>query len=421
MLIHTSQTLLIFVILFNLKTVALFFALLNIALRSKSAFSPLFVRSNPFSYFCGWFRATRLQAAQGSIPGLLKPLEGVGAPQGLSFTNSFITMAKGSYLLRGKVGNTVKYRIANSNNKEEQGTRAYQAVVSNPQTTAQATQRMKLAAAVPFYRALAGILDHSFQGVKYGGRSHAKFTQLALKMTTGIPFVERGNVNPVPGQYIVSTGSLMPITLESANADGFEMPCRLTENADQSGVQEGTITLGRLSELIIAQNPDVKDGDQLTFILCGAQLGSFNEMTAETLFSYSYARLVLDTTDTTTLAEWQNANGIRFANGSDTSSMTFDFKGNVLLACAAAVIVSRVPATASGAWQRSTTKLTLASKVSDVFMSEGNFAAVLPSYKTKSTTPSSSWYLNGGTADSTPASGGDSGGDGGGEDEEDRP
>ena len=55
--------------------------------------------------------------------------------------------------MRGKRGNSVYYKLTNSNNKETQGERAYVGKVANPKTLQQAIQRVKLAPAVNFYRA----------------------------------------------------------------------------------------------------------------------------------------------------------------------------------------------------------------------------------------------------------------------------
>ena len=121
-------------------------------------------------------------------------------------------MAKGSIngVRKGKKGDSVYYKVSGSNNKEKQGERQYVAKVSNPKTTAQVEQRMKLAPAVNFYRAFRDeVLDHSFQGVKYGGRSHSEFMKLAMKMQLSeLPYLIKGENQVIPASYIVSKGGL---------------------------------------------------------------------------------------------------------------------------------------------------------------------------------------------------------------------
>lgn len=84
--------------------------------------------------------------------------------------------------------------------------------VRNPKTTAQVMQRMKMNNARLFYNALnsasaRGVINHSFEGVAYHDPTRRAFMSLAMKKTGG-PYVPRGVMQWIPGDYQVSRGSL---------------------------------------------------------------------------------------------------------------------------------------------------------------------------------------------------------------------
>lgn len=88
-------------------------------------------------------------------------------------------MAKGNMLLgyaRGKVGDLVFTR-----RNGEQVTRPRVRVVNNPKTEGQQIQRMIFASVIAAYSRCKSICDHSFEGVKYGADSQAKFMSENLK------------------------------------------------------------------------------------------------------------------------------------------------------------------------------------------------------------------------------------------------
>lgn len=88
-------------------------------------------------------------------------------------------MAKGNMLLgyaRGKVGDLVFTR-----RNGEQVTRPRVRVVNNPKTEGQQIQRMIFATCIWAYARMKSICDHSFEGVRYGASSQAKFMSENLK------------------------------------------------------------------------------------------------------------------------------------------------------------------------------------------------------------------------------------------------
>lgn len=77
---------------------------------------------------------------------------------------------------RGSVGDVTFYR-----NRGNQVARARNRQPANPKTEAQVIQRMILATASKAYSRMKGIVDHSFQGVQYGGVSQSYFLKRAME------------------------------------------------------------------------------------------------------------------------------------------------------------------------------------------------------------------------------------------------
>lgn len=88
-------------------------------------------------------------------------------------------MAKGNMFLgmsRGSVGDVTFYR-----SRGNQVARARNRKPMNPKTEAQTIQRMILATASKAYSRMKRIVDHSFQGVQYGGVSQSYFLKRAME------------------------------------------------------------------------------------------------------------------------------------------------------------------------------------------------------------------------------------------------
>lgn len=290
-------------------------------------------------------------------------------------------MAKGNrqYVMSGKVGNSVLYKMTDSNNKELQGERTYVAVVANPKTLGQSMQRVKMAPAVAFYRAFKNeILDHSFEGIKYGGRSHARFMKLAMNLASGYPFVEKGVSVLAPGNYVMSEGSLNGIPFDISTESLINVPSMAVEKSD---------TLADFSQFLISQCPWVHNGDQITFAF---MIGG------ETVAPYAFVhRIVLDTESTTAMTSVLGAvtidqdgnTGVRF--GSDNEPLA-----------GAAIIISRPSVSntnGSISWQRSNSTFKVNSRNTNImnrFFNQSAYEAAVRSYMTGSREVSSAWYLN---------------------------
>lgn len=129
-------------------------------------------------------------------------------------------MAKGNLLLgmgRGKLGDVVLYR-----QNGQQMSRPRVRVVKNPRTSGQQIQRMIQATIAYAYAGLKTIVDHSFEGVQYGGKSMNYFMKRNMdELRSKVLAISNGgnayakfaipNVRVLyPNDYIVSNGSLPP-------------------------------------------------------------------------------------------------------------------------------------------------------------------------------------------------------------------
>lgn len=155
-------------------------------------------------------------------------------------------------MLRGSIGSVTYSTKKTSSGKTEQIARQKAQSVTNPNTTAQILQRMKLGPAQRFYDAFEnvvakGIISHAFESVPYGTASRQHFISLAMKKDDAV-YVPKGVDFFVPGEYVVSEGSLSPISyfnqLTAEEAAQNELLCNfndvaLTAEAVEAFVGEG--------------------------------------------------------------------------------------------------------------------------------------------------------------------------------------
>lgn len=158
----------------------------------------------------------------------------------------------------GKLGNAVGYRIKDSNNKQSQGFRVYQPVVSNPKSYGQAVQRMRMKPINSFYRALKGFIDRGFEGVEYGNRSRLRFLSLAMSEFNG-PYVPKGFDGVLPIPAVISKGSLSNVN--TSFIDDEQVQTNLPWSGDYENVSPQTMV-----EELCDGSDMIKEGDQITFI-----------------------------------------------------------------------------------------------------------------------------------------------------------
>lgn len=278
----------------------------------------------------------------------------------------------------GKLDSVVGAR--KSSNQKENTLRIRRFTIANPKTVGQCAQRVKMTPAQNFYSALIELLDHSFQGVKYIGPSYSEFLKNAL-LSSKWPAVKKGAKTPLPGKYLVSKGSLNNVDAVVA-ATGISIPY-----AGEASTAETTIA--DVSEKIIASNPTLQNGDQLTFIFCYAK----GENVLEAEVAYTMAFLVLNTEDETLLSEWAKTQRVTSSITASTSFALASTMGAGFSIIGGAVVVSRPPVN-NGSWQRSTTTFQVIDAAAEVLFSAENQQAAIDSYKKKLSLVSSGWPLN---------------------------
>lgn len=287
---------------------------------------------------------------------------------------------------KGKLGGSVYYTIANSNNADKQGIREYKAEISNPQSEGQRAQRMKLAPANAFYRALRELLNHSWEGVRYRARSHSYFMKQALGSSTlAWPFVPKGYIGLVPGTYPVSRGSLIGANVTGfVNASGANAAVSDINLGAFSFTAEG-VTFGQLSAAIVSNNPAFQNGDQITFVVV-KQFGD----------SYipAYYEMVLDTTSLQALGTSDLLRNVTLSKSASGNYLQFTVGGADLVVVGAAIIQSRKSTTSASGYLRSTTDLTVANSIFNLWMTVDAYNAALATYKNGSGDSVSEWYLN---------------------------
>lgn len=228
-------------------------------------------------------------------------------------------MAKSTGLIgnfKGKVGNTVGYKLSASNNGQTQGIRVYQPIVKNPKTAAQAEQRAKLLAVNATYRVLKMVIDRGNEGLPYGNKSRLAWLKGALKSNT-MPWIEKGMAVSAPVGCQITKGGLNSIEYSSVDDQ-----IRVTI----PGVTVGSTisTVGALSTALLAGYNTLKAGDQLTFVFVGTNEAGMNS---------DVESFVIDTTSTVSLDS--------LFNGVEPSSNAISFEGKTA-AAAVCVIVSRL-------------------------------------------------------------------------------
>lgn len=170
-------------------------------------------------------------------------------------------MAKGTGLIgnfKGKVGNTVGYKLSASNNGQTQGIRVYQPIVKNPKTAAQAEQRAKLSPINATYRLLKMVIDRGNEGLSYGNKSRLAWLKNAFKAEV-MPWFEKGAAVTAPVCCPLTKGSLpFSYYITEGNSEVTIIVDNLASATDN--------TIGKVSEKLLAQYPELKEGDQLTFV-----------------------------------------------------------------------------------------------------------------------------------------------------------
>lgn len=200
----------------------------------------------------------------------------------------------GAIRFRGKVANVVGFKNSASTKSNKDFVREHVAEIANPKSDAQAAQRCKAKPAQMFYAAFEAVLNHAFKPSAKASINRNMFLKYAMSNPT-IPDVEKGEAYLPLVDYQVSRGNL-----------GYDTLCYGGALDDGSGVKFNvrcnmepieTTTIAAFSTAILEANPQLVEGQELTFlvIFCPA-----NQPTVRTSTVISF---VLDKSNTvTTLA-----------------------------------------------------------------------------------------------------------------------
>lgn len=284
--------------------------------------------------------------------------------------------------LSGSMGNVTARRHYERSEKTIMSQKANE--VANPKSIGQAQQRLKLSPITKIYSRLQSIANHSFQGLGTGMANYAAFLKINANDFNG-PYCIKGESEVVAGPLMISRGSLIGFeaTKESELMAGFK-----------TGVKSGMLlisgetTLGELSAAIIENNSGVQNNDQLTFVGCVAQGGTFR---------WNFLRLVLDTNNIAKIEDSSLAELISTAGDELMYNVFTNTAEDNLNVICGGTILSHLDQ-ASKKWQRSTCRLKMFD-YSPTYFGADAYQSAVDSYTGKTTTipTSSEWYLNGGT------------------------
>lgn len=301
----------------------------------------------------------------------------------------FMAKQRGALRLVGRLANVVGYKTYDGKGDAYLAAREHVTEVANPQTLAQMSQRMKLTPIQNFYRGLQGLLDHSWQGVKYGNPSRLHFYSQTMRAlsSAGVPFIPKGERQFVPWQFPLSTGSI------SASI-AVELDAAASLDYFKTSLHANPIptTIADFSNLLLTQ-VGFREGMQVTLVFVFNGSG----------FPRYYTRFVIDTSNTADCTEYGFA--CTAVSGTQVGvrpwNTTSDEAYGVGVAAAGVIVSELVGAT----WQRNNSSLVVADSVKQPYTTNAAFEEMLASYRDKKNT-SSDWYLNqGGSADES-ASGG---------------
>lgn len=165
--------------------------------------------------------------------------------------------SKGFFGLRRGSTKSLTYSVYNG----QQVTKERISYMTNPQSYDQGSQRALFAAAAKFYSRMKSVLDHSWEGIKYGTPSQSEFMRLAIKSGIGSS-MEKG-ASAYPFNYPISRG-----TLPSIAWDG-------TPQIAQTSLQARFASMLQITEFAVsaetfANNNGLANGDQISFV--GAEI-----------------------------------------------------------------------------------------------------------------------------------------------------
>lgn len=156
-----------------------------------------------------------------------------------------------------RLGGTVIYQAMGQTRQRELA-----AEVSNPRTESQMGQRVKWANLVNLYRANRSWMKYAYETRKSNQSEYNKF--MSLNVADSRIYLTKQVANAggcVVDNYLMTQGSLPSIEFVPTSNGYFASNIVLT-----SGTISPTTTIADFSQDVIANNPAIREGDQLSFI-----------------------------------------------------------------------------------------------------------------------------------------------------------
>lgn len=139
--------------------------------------------------------------------------------------------------------------------------REYVADIKNPQSNSQMVRRVKWANLVNFYRLSKGWINKAFENKKQGQSDYNKLMSLNINVSKVSLTKTQASLGAVVLQpYVVSYGSIQPVEQRYENGKGYS-----NLSTGNLAVTAST-TIAKLSTALLANNPQLRDGDQISFI-----------------------------------------------------------------------------------------------------------------------------------------------------------
>lgn len=260
--------------------------------------------------------------------------------------------------IKGSVGEVTGYKMNTSSKTSKSGDfiRSKATSVANPRTYAQAKQRAKARPAQLFYDAFSNIENHAFFPLDKAIKNRNMFLSLAMKLDY-VPDVRKGEAKLPFAPYQVSKGAL---GLDSLCVGDYI-------NADDSSIKfglmcdevfdESEVTIGYFSSLLLANNPRLMNGEELTFMGVLASANNPNERWAE------HVSFVLDESDNVTRLSDIFSHSLSLYKDSEDNFVVLARKGSVKMLCAALIISSKT----DSSWQYTNSWMALTAYAIDGF------------------------------------------------------
>lgn len=156
------------------------------------------------------------------------------------------------------------------------------AFMTNPQSYDQGTQRAIFAAAAKFYARMKQVLDHSWEGIKYGTPSQSEFMRLAIKAGVGTS-LEKG-ASAYPLNYPISRGTLPSIAWgELPHIPQTSIAARFASMLSLNALEQSVTTF--------AGNNGLVDGDQISFVAAEIVNGEMRPVLLRMVINTSVAKV----------------------------------------------------------------------------------------------------------------------------------